>query len=95
MQYNSYFDLIYSNVANIRWIILTNAINNREIEEEFNRNYEPITFTFLRDIQDIANYFNFPHASRTCQKLNYFSKIINFANFSNDFATVFEQGERI
>lgn len=64
----------------VTWIIVTNAINNYEIEEEFNRKYKPIKFCFVRDIQEIVNFFNFNgrREDKRCVRLEYFSKIVSF-----------------
>lgn len=72
----------------VAWIVVTNAINNLEIEEEFNHNYEPIKFYFVRDIQEIVNFFNFKarRDAKRYVRLNYFSRIVSFGVISNHYA---------
>jgi hypothetical protein len=64
------------------------------MEAEFNKNYEPITFVFLRNIQDVVNWLNFKKMN--CSKVEYclrqFSSIVNFEAYRNDFAIIMEHG---
>lgn len=72
-------------------MVVTNAVNSSQIEEEFNQNYQPIRFLLLRDLQEVANYFNFIHSPiKTRVTLHHFTKIVNFANFQNHFASIME-----
>ena len=72
-------------------------MNGKQIQNEFNSTYEPITFYFLKDVQDIVNYINFKQymQNKIDKDLSFFSKIVNFNAYTNDCACILEYGANI